>query len=75
LHERQVKCYIKGKEHKNYDFGSKVSILVTQDTRVIVGALNFNKTVQDSKPLPSAIQQYERLMEKFPSHINLDRGY
>jgi transposase, IS5 family len=28
LHEPDVKCYSKGKEHKKFEFGSKVSILV-----------------------------------------------
>lgn len=37
LHEPHVKCYSRGKEHKRYEFGSKVSILVTQRTGVIVG--------------------------------------
>jgi len=41
LHEPQVKCFSKGKEHKKYEFGSKVSLLVTQQTGVIVGAMNF----------------------------------
>jgi IS5 family transposase len=44
LHEPNVKCYTKGKEHKRFEFGSKVSITVTQKTGVIVGALNFNST-------------------------------
>ena len=35
LHEPNVKCYSKGKEHKKYEFGSKVSIMVTQKTGVI----------------------------------------
>lgn len=36
LHEPHVKCYTKGKEHKRFEFGSKVSILITQKTGVIV---------------------------------------
>jgi hypothetical protein len=35
LHEPQVKCYTKGKEHKKFEFGSKVSLLITQKTGVI----------------------------------------
>lgn len=38
LHEPQVKCYTKGKEHKKFEFGSKAAILMTQTTGVIVGA-------------------------------------
>ena len=41
LHEPQVQCISKGKEHKKYEFGNKVSILYTQNTGVIVGALAF----------------------------------
>jgi IS5 family transposase len=75
LHEPQVKCYTKGKEHQRFEFGSKVSLLVTQKTGVIVGALNFNSTEHDSKTLPKAIEQYERLTEKKAKNIFVDRGY
>jgi IS5 family transposase len=75
LHEPHVKCYTKGKEHKKFEFGSKVSILITQKTGVIVGALNFNETLHDSKTLPDALQQYERLTGKQAKEVFLDRGY
>jgi IS5 family transposase len=75
LHEPEVKCYTKGKEHKKFEFGSKASFLITQNTGVVVGALNFSETLHDSKTLPSAIEQYERLMNKEPKNIFLDRGY
>lgn len=75
LHEPNVKCYTKGKEHKKFEFGSKASILVTQSTGVIVGALSFNETLHDSKTLPAVIQQYERLTDKKPKEIYVDRGY
>jgi transposase, IS5 family len=75
LHEPQVKCYTKGKEHKKYEFGSKVSLLITQKTGVIVGALNFTDTLHDSKTVPMAIEQYERLTGRKASDVFLDRGY
>jgi transposase, IS5 family len=75
LHEAQVKCYTKGKEHKKFEFGSKVSILVTQSTGVIVGALNFNSTEHDSKTLPLALEQHQRLTGISAKSIFLDRGY
>jgi IS5 family transposase len=75
LHEPQVKCYTKGKEHKRFEFGSKVSLLITQRTGVIVGALNFTDTLHDSKTLPFALEQYERLTGKQAGHVFLDRGY
>jgi transposase, IS5 family len=75
LHEPQVKCYTKGKEHKKFEFGSKVSILVTQTTGVIVGALNFNSKEHNSKTLEAAVEQYERLTDRKAKDIYVDRGY
>jgi IS5 family transposase len=75
LHEPQTKCYTKGKEHKKFEFGSKVSLLITQSTGVIVGALNFTETLHDSKTLPEALKQYERLTGNEAQNIFLDRGY
>ncbi len=75
LHEPEVKCYTKGKEHKRFEFGSKASFLITQNTGVIVGALNFTETLHDSKTVPEALEQYHRLMKKEPKNLFLDRGY
>ena len=75
LHEPDVKCFTKGKEHKKFEFGSKAALLVTQTTNVIVGALNFSENIHDSKTLPAVIKQYERLKEKKPKAIFADRGY
>lgn len=75
LHEPEVKCYTKNKEHKRFEFGSKASFLITQNTGVIVGALNFTETLHDSKTVPQALEQYHRLMDKEPRNIFLDRGY
>jgi len=75
LHEPEVKCYTKGKEHKKFEFGSKASILITQNTGVIVGALNFNENIHDSRTLPPVLEQYERLHNKKPVEVYADRGY
>jgi len=75
LHEPDVKCYAKGKEHKKFEFGSKASILVDQSTGIIMGAINFTETLHDSKTLPEALEQYERLTGKQAGHVFVDRGY
>ena len=75
LHEPSVKCYSKGKEHKKYEFGSKVSIMVTQKTGVIVGALNFSESLHDTKTLEAALDQHKRLTGITAKNIYLDRGY
>jgi transposase, IS5 family len=75
LHEPDVKCYSKGKEHKKYEFGSKASILVDQQTGVIKEAINFTQTLHDSKTLPEVLEQYERLNDRQPKQVYVDRGY
>lgn len=75
LHEPEVKCFTKGKEHKKFEFGSKAALLVTQTSSVIVGALNFSENIHDSKTLPAVIEQYERLTGNKPKAIFADRGY
>ena len=75
LHEPNVKCYTKGKEHKKFEFGSKASFLVCQQTGIIMGALNFTETLHDSKTLPEVLEQYERLTGKEATEVFVDRGY
>jgi len=75
LHEPHVKCYSKGKEHKKYEFGSKVSILVTQNSGVIVGALNIEQNIHDSKTIAPALAQHERLTGISAQEVFVDRGY
>jgi IS5 family transposase len=75
LHEPNVKCYSKGKEHKKFEFGSKASILVDQSTGIIMGAINFTETLHDSKTIPEALEQYKRLTGKEPAEVFVDRGY
>jgi transposase, IS5 family len=75
LHEPNVKCYSKGKDYKKFEFGSKASIIVEQGTGVILGALNFTETLHDSKTIPEALEQYERLNGTLPKEVYVDRGY
>ena len=75
LHEPDVKCYSKGKEHKKFEFGSKASIMVDQSSGIIVGALNFTESLHDSKTIPEALEQYQRLTGEQPKEVFVDRGY
>jgi IS5 family transposase len=75
LHEPHVQCISKGKEHKKYEFGSKVSIITTQKTGVIIGAINIEKNIHDSKTLEPAIKQQQRLTGIILKDNFVDRGY
>lgn len=57
LHEPDTKCCSKGKDHKKFEFGSKASVLVDQNTGIIVGACNFTQTLHDSRTVPDALEQ------------------
>jgi IS5 family transposase len=75
LHEPHTQCMSKGKEHKKYEFGSKVSIITTKTTGVIIGAINIEKNVHDSKTLQPAIEQQQRLTGITLKNNFVDRGY
>lgn len=74
LHEPQVQCISKGKEHKKYEFGNKVSVVHTQNTGVIVGALGF-RNEYDGHTLEKALGQTTRLTGRTPKTATVDRGY
>jgi IS5 family transposase len=74
LHEPDVQCIAKGKEHKKYEFGNKVSITYTQNTGVIVGALSF-RNEYDGHTLEKVLQQTTELTGKPPRTATVDRGY
>jgi IS5 family transposase len=74
LHEPETLCISKGKEHKKYEFGNKVSIVKTQKTGVIVGAMGFRNEF-DGHTLTPALAQVNRLVGKEPKTVSVDRGY
>lgn len=75
VHEPDVSCIAKGKEHKKYEFGSKVSILVTKNSGVIVGAMNFQGNPYDGNTLEPALEQSERLRGVKAEKAIVDEGY
>ena len=75
LHEPEVVCISKGKEHKKYEFGSKVSITVAQNSGVIIGALNIPGNDYDGHTLDAALEQQQRLTGHTLKEAFVDRGY
>lgn len=74
LHEPEVQCTSKGKEHKKYEFGNKVSITFTQTTGVVVGAKSF-RNEYDGHTLEPVLQQVQTLTGHTPQTATVDRGY
>ena len=75
LHEPHVNCISKGKEHKKYEFGSKVSIITTKKSGVIIGALNIEKNDYDAHTVDPAFEQQQRLTGVTLKRAFMDRGY
>ena len=75
LHEPQVCCIAKGKDHKPYEYGSKVSIVSTATHGVIVGVANHEGNPHDSQTLPSALEAAMKNRDKAIACAICDRGY
>jgi transposase, IS5 family len=75
LHEPNVQCISKGKEHKKYEFGCKVSIMSTKNSGVIIGALSYEKNEYDGHTIEKAIEQQQRLTGAKLIRTYVDRGY
>ncbi|MCF6359729.1 MAG: transposase [Cyclobacteriaceae bacterium] len=75
LHEPEVYCIAKGKVHKKYEYGCKASIVLTQNTGIIVGAMTFTDNIYDGKTLDSVLGQTKELTGKYPKTATVDRGY
>jgi transposase, IS5 family len=64
IHEQEVECISKGKEHKKYEFGNKVSIIRTLGG-LIIGAKSF-RNEYDGHTIDDSLIQVERLISKRP---------
>lgn len=73
LHEPEVQCISKGKEHKKYEFGNKVSI-IRSSTGIILGAKSF-RDEYDGHTIEESLSQVERLTGKKIQRLAGDRGY
>lgn len=75
LHAPEVECIAKGKAHKRYEFGCKVSIATTSKDNFVVGAQALHGNPYDGHTLNEAIEQAERLGDFVTQSIFVDRGY
>lgn len=73
IHEPDVQCISKGKEHKKYEFGNKVSI-IRSATGVILGACSF-RNEYDGHTIEKSMEQVQRLTGKIIKRLAGDRGY
>jgi IS5 family transposase len=74
VHEPQVECISKGKAHKRYEFGCKVSVAATSRGGWFVGAMAVHGNPYDGRTLKDALEQVQRVAGS-PKHAFVDMGY
>lgn len=75
IHAPEVECIAKGKAHKRYEFGCKVSFVITSKSNWIVGAQALHGNPYDGHTLHEAIAQTERLTGVNTEKVVCDQGY
>ena len=74
VHAPEVECISKGKAHKRYEFGCKVSLAATSRGGWFVGAKAFHGNPYDGHTLKDALDQVGRVAHT-PQHAFVDMGY
>lgn len=75
LHAPEVSCIAKGKSHKKYEFGCKVSIVSTSKDNWIIGTQAKDGNPYDGHTLKEALKQAALLTGITPGNAYCDKGY
>ena len=75
IHEPEVLCIAKGKEHKPYELGNKSSFAYTRHAGIIVGAMAFEDNAFDGHTLKPQLEQVRELTGGKTRKAIVDRVY
>jgi len=75
VHEPHVECISKGKAHKRYEFGCKVSVATTSKGGWFLGCMALHGNPYDGHTLNTTLEQVGRLSPTQPDMVFVDRGY
>jgi IS5 family transposase len=75
VHEPEVLCISKGKEHKPYEFGNKSSFAYTRKSGIIVGAMAIEGNIYDGRTLKPQLDQVEDMTGGKVKKAIVDKGY
>ena len=75
IHAPEVECISKGKVHKRYEFGCKVSMVSSARSNWILGISAIHNNPYDGHTLKEALAQVERLVPWQPKVVTVDLGY
>ena len=71
----EVECISKGKAHKRYEFGCKVSVAITNEKNWVLGVQALHGNPYDGHTLASALEQTERITRKQVKEAFVDKEY
>jgi transposase, IS5 family len=75
IHAPEVECISKGKAHKKYEFGCKVSVAATSRECFIVGMKAHHGNPYDGHTLRESVLQAESITGFKAKDVYVDRGY
>lgn len=75
IHEPETACIAKGKLHKQYEFGSKVSFAMIPHKNIIVGVVNFKGNPNDTTTLEPTLEACKSQTGLSFKNAIVDRGY
>lgn len=78
LHAPEVECISKGKAHKKYEFGCKVSLVTSSQGNFVLGAMAVHGNPYDGHTLRGALDQAKRMtagQAKMIEEAFVDLGY
>jgi len=74
LHAPEVECIARGKVHKKYEFGCKVSVVTASKDNWIIGVEALHNNPFDGHTLKGALEQAKRIVG-WDAGAYLDKGY
>lgn len=76
LHEQDVECIAKGKAHKRYEFGVKVSVMTTAKSGFLISCGAYHGRPYDGHTLKPSLEDANRMVGKeLKPKMSVDRGY
>jgi len=76
VHAPEVECISKGKSHKKYEFGVKVSIATTSREGIVIGMRSLPGNPYDGHTLSGSIAQAQRIIAReLEGDVFVDNGY
>lgn len=75
IHSPEVECISKGKAHKRYEFGCKVSMVTTSKSSWIVAIAAHHGNPYDGHTLKQSIEKAEAITNWETKNVTVDLGY